>query len=530
MSVSANLPAPWQMVSLQPSPDRFFSYTNNTSASSQSEEVEEHPLMVNIRDTITKYRMQSAAHFDTHINVKQAYPADTTKTTRETKLYVLFFGWNDSETYVFRPVFRKHPKRKTHALTAKVQILDDSIGKFVCLSRFLEGRYPIFPNSIKDSHLQAWWAANGKSFNWANLPTELKEHVIQYCIDQKYESPLMRRLNRRNDKSFGAAKFRGIHEILDKLADWSTLLGVSHQVRAITLRLCFAGTSETGKYGALSLSASSDKSLASALRRLGGFYQMTDSNSLPFNFNTQYLADCYKQHPRIYPHLAHHATLRHGLRRIHLNLGFIGSMHFFKVTAAGFDKCLIPGDMSYEVFEQLPSLTEIAIQLPREPRQGWIDSPRQKGPRLFYDDAPCPRLLHRVIFERIAEVLTLYHPVKVKGFVDDDEWVRYRDLRRAALQTRKWSPEELGELYEECGGGIELDEPVLPGSWIVEGAEEENEDDEKEAKEQIETVQQEASAEEDDEEEVEPFFPPKCRCEVQCHIVFDQRERTRRRY
>ncbi|KAH7405839.1 hypothetical protein DE146DRAFT_779221 [Phaeosphaeria sp. MPI-PUGE-AT-0046c] len=501
----------------------YSSHTQNSSMSMESEESEEHPLMVNIRDTITRYRLQSAAHFDVNINVKQAFRVKKMELTRGDRLNVLFIGWHESESYVCRPAFRKHARKKIHIPTAKVQIYDNSMGGFVCLPKFLDKHYPIFPDSVRDSQVQAWWAANGRIFDWAQLPTELKEHALQYCIDQKYESREMQRIKRRYDDSFGAARFRGIHEIVDKLSAWTSLLGVSHQVRAITLRLCFAGTSETGNYGAFGLSASSGRSLGSALRRLGRFYQMTEPNSLPFDFETQTIADYYKQHPRIYAHLTHYATFRHGLRRIYLNLGFIGSMQFLQVTMGRFDEYLIPGDMSYEVFEQLPNLNKISLRLPGEPQQGWKDRPGQQGPLLFYNDAPCPRLLHRVIYERIAEVLTLYPCVVVTGFMDDDEWIRYRDLRKTAVEARTWTHHELAELYEECGGGVELDEPVLPGSWIVEAAEEQKEDVEEK---ETELVVGEASA----EEEAEAFFPPKCRCEVQCHKLFDQKERIRRRY
>lgn len=492
--------------------------------------------MANIRGTITTYRLQSAAHFDVNIDVKQAFRVKKTELTRGDRLNVLLVSWHESESYVCRPVFRRNVRKKIHTPTTKVQIYDNSMGGFVCLTQFLEKRYPTFPDSVRDSQLQAWWAANGKVFDWAHLPTELKEHVIQYCIYQELGSYMMQRTKKRYDDSFGAAKFRGIHEIVDKLSSWAPLLGVSHQVRAVTLRLCFAGTNDTGKYGAFDLSASSGRSLDSALRRLGRFYQMTETNSLPFDFETQTLADCYKQHPRIYPHLSHYATFRHGLRRIHVNLGFIGSMHFFQVTMGAFDEYLIPGDISYEVFEQLPNLNEISVRLPGQPQKGWQDRPFQQGPLLFYNDAPCPRLLHRIIYERIAEVLTLYPNVIITGFVDDDEWLRYRDLRKTALEARKWTAHELAELYEQCGGGIELDEPVLPGSWMVGDAEEQSEDVEREKSETVPgksvmgreaAIAEGAATEEEAEEE---FFPPKCRCEVQCSKLFEQKEMFRRRY
>ena len=125
---------------------------------------------------------------------------------------------------------------------------------------------------------------------------------------------------------------------------------------------------------------------------------------------------------------------------------------------------------------------------------------------MYYSGAPCPRLLHRVIYERIAELLTLCPHVKVRKFIDEYEEARYESLRRAAIATHKWTATDLEELYAECGGGIELKEPVQPGSWLHE------DEDKPEAEMEV----QRQTIEENTQQLFGEFFPPKCWCEVPC--------------
>ncbi|KAH3920662.1 hypothetical protein HBI56_219130 [Parastagonospora nodorum] len=360
-----------------------------------------------------------------------------------------------------------------------------------------------------------------QTFNWAGLPTELKERIAQCCAYQPleqgdYRQRLSRWFDRRRPRD--TRREFGIYEIIDKLTDWASLLGVSHQVRAITLRLCFV------YYGGLSLMASSCRSLASSLDRLGRYYQMMDDNGLPMDDRTKALADNYRNHPRIYPQLEQYATFRHGLRSIYLSMDFIAYMHFFKVSVGSFKQYLLPGSISYEIFEELPNLNQITFRLPRKPQQGWRDMPEQPGPPLFFPDFPCPRILHRLIYDCIAAVLTLYPLVEVNGFIDADEKDRYESLRAAAIQDREWSPDELAELYTECGGGVKLEEPVQPGSWLVEdGEEEQNESISRQAPESM-------AGQAHDEKPEDDFFPPKCRCAEQCSQVFYEKEKKRRIY
>jgi hypothetical protein len=485
--------------------NKFLGFDART-VSSEFEPSAEHPLMTIVREAITKYRLQSAAHFDVLLDVKQASRNEETGLTRSTRLDVLFVDFHGANQYMCRPVFRKHSRKKTYVFAKNVQVSDN--GYFVPLNDFLKARYPCFPCSVRDHHMQKWWAANGKVFDWAGLPTELKEQVVQFCVDQppRYDDVLRARERyngyssiRRNDRE----RKSGIHEITDKLTDWAALLGVSHQIRAITLRLCFVGSDKLSAFG---ITASSCSSLHYALERLGRQYQMTKSYGLLVDDGAQALADSYRQYPRIFPQLKQYATFRHAIRRIYIGMDFISSMHFFKVTIGGFDRYLYPGSISYEVFDQLPNLGEITIRLPRQPHRGWRDKPGQRSPRLFYDDFPCPRLLHRVIYERIAEVLTLYTCVKVQGYVDDDEKIRFDALRASAMKCPTWTAAEYKQLYVECGGGVKLPESVQPDHWSP----------------WIEEERQVDTATED------TFFPPKCRCVKKCHLLFTEKEKKRR--
>lgn len=88
--------------------------------------------------------------------------------------------------------------------------------------------------------LREFWIANGKSFNWTDLPTELKEHVIQFCIftapkhpDHFHRINHLPQLSRIDQRSC---------ELIDRLSQLKSLLRVSTQMRAITLRLCFSGS------------------------------------------------------------------------------------------------------------------------------------------------------------------------------------------------------------------------------------------------------------------------------------------------
>lgn len=156
----------------------------------------------------------------------------------------------------------------------------------------------------------------------------------------------------------------------------------------------------------------------------------------------------------------------------------------------------------------MPRLNGIRLYLPLKPHKGWHNPP-QPGPLLFHNTNPCPRLLRRVIYENIAELLAGYSGVVVKDFVDPREEDRYEDLRDAARRKLKFTTADWEELYAECGGGIQLDAPVQQG---LEDPIADNDG---------EDVHEVAG---DDQ----TFFPPECFCEEPCYLVYQQREGKRR--
>ncbi|KAF2823335.1 hypothetical protein CC86DRAFT_66102 [Ophiobolus disseminans] len=485
---------------------------NAEEKSSEHRPSDEHPLMATIREAITQYRMQSAAHFDRTIDVKQAFRAQDMELSRQSKVNVIFSDLFGPERLICSPVFRKQPHKKTFIFTGKVEVWKQ--GRFVPLNDFLSKRFPCFFVAMGDKEMKAWWNANGKDFNWVGLPTELKEQVIAFCIHNPLNQTDFRRkqlARKRNRLVSNRESEFGVYEIVSKLTNWNALLGVSHQVRAITLRLCFIGSSDLIQGKGFSIDASSPRGLDKTLSRLGGYYTMVEANSMPVDYDTQALSDCYMHFPRMYSHLKQYATFRHGIRRISLGMTFYEYMRFFRVTVGGFRRYLNPEVISYEVFEQLPHLSEVAIQLPDRPRRGWCNI-LLPGPLMFHHDSPCPRILHRIIYEKAVETLTLYPHLKVTGFVDQEEEARFNQLRATSLKNAEWTAAEYEELYDECGGGISLEEMVQPGSWTA-TTEDEQMESELIKKEVVPVVIEQAV---DDD-----FFPPKCRCAEKCNLLLN---------
>jgi hypothetical protein len=88
------------------------------------------------------------------------------------------------------------------------------------------------------------------------------------------------------------------------------------------------------------------------------------------------------------------------------------------------------------------------------------------------------------------------------------------------MEHSKWTPAEYEELYEECGGGVELGELVRPGSWM---GEDEEEDAEGSMKAEAGSEPQELEAKADG------FFPPKCCCDIKCYMLYLEVEQKKSR-
>lgn len=211
------------------------------------------------------------------------------------------------------------------------------------------------------------------------------------------------------------------------------------------------------------------------------------------------LARLYNDFPLIYPQLNRYATLRHGIRKLHLEFSFLDSMHFFRVEVGSFAQWYRDFRIDHRVFLQLPALNQVIFRLPDA--TGYLeDRVPQCGPRLFYGDPfNCPRILHRVIYERAAEVMAEcdWFEFGVYGFMDLEEEKRFAGLQKEARKSVLVGMEVMREMYNDGErGGVELGEWVQPG---VMGDE----------------------MEEEEEEEVvyDAFWPPKCRCKVRCRKV-----------
>ena len=432
---------------------------------------QEDPIMVIVREELWIHAHQSQAHFELGLEVFQTEPAIRAANT-QSKLSaisakVLFRGPH-VEGYISVPAkvqlrFSEHPSKPRPCITVR------HLQRKYTLKRFLHFAFPISDALLDEDIHWRWWLSNRKTFNWTELPTELKECIIEHCMHRPhdrlgaYDDKLINfnRRSKSNSKGGKPVPF----EIVQQLGDWYNLLYVSFQVREITLRLCMTGSTKTIHSPGLCISASSYKDFVESFMRLGNHYQLTKPHSFPKTRHDRQLARCYLDFPNTYPELSRFATLRHGIRKICLSMDFMASMRFFDVQAYDFPR--YPGQrakLTYDAFDRLPHLNEIVFILPRRPHRGWRDSPYGGGPALFHHERPCPRALHRIIYERVAEVLAPHKKVTVLGFVDAEERERFIGLRTDAVNALGWTDADLGELYADDGGGIELPEDTKRAS------------------------------------------------------------------
>ena len=447
--------------------------------------------MTNIREAVMKYRIRSASHFNIPIKPSQAMhaqnPSPNTSFHTEFTLCVGFYNFGGAPIFApCRPRTLPSGKNGIDVYPNHVEVLLQD--KFVPLRRFLSTTFPKYKAPVGDTVMYEWWRANGKTFAWTRLPIELKERIAQFCMHRSALPLVSKRIMH---------KPRGAREVMAHFGQWSALLRVSHQVRAICLRLCFMGSSDLAFGKGLCIAAESIAALKQCIRRLGKFPQLREScnGSIPTDDKTAALARTYSRYPKIYPHLQRYATLSHGIRKLSLRLSFMEALHFFRVAVAGFAQYWRPARyLDYDIIERLPRLNELRFYLP-DASQDLEDKVRQYGPLIFHSE-PCPRILHRLVYERAAEVLAKYPFVTLYGFMDEVEELRYNALRKEAIDSLKFNEKELEELYMEEGGGVELEDSVDPG------------------------------VEKGDVEEVErtiihnDLWPPECKCEVPCRRVF----------
>lgn len=431
-----------------------------------------HSFLDEIREAASTYRLQSAAHFDVPIDVCQAtHPSNPDRfanVDRDFQLRVGFYHFGTDPVFaVCRPTIAKRGCNKEEVIKGAVQVWMEN--QFVPVMRFLEATFPTYNQPVAGEVMFQWWKANGKTFNWIGLPTEVKERIVQCCMHHSPPLPVQH-------KSRGRVRHveQGAPEVLGQLGKWASLLTVSHQVRAISLRLCFAGSSDLAFNGGLCIVAESYASLQRTLRRLEKHRQLVKANSVPTDDHTRQLEKAYLLFPRMYPQLDRYATFKQGIRKMHLQFSFLDSLFFFQVTAGSFAQHWKPHWLTYKVLETLPHLKALRLTLPDA--HGRLEDDLRKQPvSLFYGEPfNCPRTLHRLIYERVAQVLAAYEAVTLHGFMDEEEQVRFGALR---------------ELYKKDVGGVQLDETAVGRK------------------------QRPQDIVYDD------FWPPKCRCKTLCRQV-----------
>ncbi|KAF2254677.1 hypothetical protein BU26DRAFT_475060 [Trematosphaeria pertusa] len=451
--------------------------------------IEEHEFLSSIRRAVEGYRMKSPFHFALHIDVQNqaGIPVTETGISPSLKVAVVFSSYGKEFTRSCRPSFRKG------RFVNKVLVREGR--NWISINKSLSLHFPVSDSIATHGTLARYWDSNGKAFNWNGLPTELKENVIQVCIHRAphfadYFHGIPRQRSPRHCKRLPC-------ELITRLGGFEALLSVSTQVRTITLRLCFNGSLYFDKGFCVTSFAYTE--FQARMKRLAKHYQLTEPNGMPVDQRTYVLANRYKKFPKFYPELSRYATFRHGIRKLCLSFDIVSSMHFFKVSAGSFDRYWHRNYINCEVFDQLPHLNAVVVFLPNRQKE-WRDIAGQLAPTLFHQDWPCPRILIRLIYERVAEVLAPYEDAAVKHFLDEEEEQRYQNLRQAAVLALKFTESELRELYADCGGGIELDE-----EWEV-GTETSG----------SRTLCEEPECADKDE----GFFPPRCECAFPCVDVF----------
>lgn len=115
--------------------------------------------------------------------------------------------------------------------------------------------------------------------------------------------------------------------------------------------------------------------------------------------------------------------------------------------------------------------------------------------------------MHRVIYDRAAEVLAAYNAT-VWNFIDHGETLRYETARAAAVKALLFMKDELKELYIEDRGGFQLLEGQSKRSEELNRIRRENEVNVV----GVQEVQDELDPQDD-------FWPPLCHCDEPCMLV-----------
>jgi hypothetical protein len=410
---------------------------------------EQHNLVEKVRAGIVDYRFQSLSHFSLHIDVRPSECMHSTETevAHDFKMKIMFQNYSKQVPVTCR----SSVQTEEGIALQEVQVHEGS--DWTSLRKSLEKHFPVTSADVSVEDMRNWWCSNGKFFRWSDLPTELKEIVIQYCMCQPFNF---------GDYFYSLKGFKllksnspGPSEIIGMLGEWGHLLGVSAEIRKLTLQLCFRGGWLYPQ--GLSILVNSHRHFEESICRLGSYYQIFDCDSVPKESDHMavILARLYKYFPKIYPELRIYGTFMHGIRKVYLEFDFWSSVHFFKVSVCDINKYRPKDFMTCDVLERLPLLNSIYFYLPT--RETPKNDSMRYGPRLFHSEKACPRSLHRLIYEQAAIELASYQGVHMKMFMDQDEEERFLYLYAAAKSNLQFTKEELNQLWEDSDGGIQLD-------------------------------------------------------------------------
>ncbi|OAG10730.1 uncharacterized protein CC84DRAFT_492550 [Paraphaeosphaeria sporulosa] len=167
---------------------------------------------------------------------------------------------------------------------------------------------------------------------------------------------------------------------------------------------------------------------SSRISKLEHFSQIAEPDSAPLHpdGSRHLLAVVYRDAPKIYPELKRYGDFSQGVRKIDISFDFISFYRFFKVTAGEFGKdCQPRCTLTYNVFERMPYLNEIIVRLPSDRMKTWVNKTHQMERPLFHITSPCPRMIYRILYERIAEALATYENVSVRNFLSETEEKRF---------------------------------------------------------------------------------------------------------
>jgi hypothetical protein len=140
---------------------------------------------------------------------------------------------------------------------------------------------------------------------------------------------------------------------------------------------------------------------------------------------------------------------------------------------------------------------------------------------LFDTDFPCPRLIFRILYERIAEALAAYGNVSVTDFLDETEEERFWGLRKTAakalqdaglLKPFKLTIEELQEIGTHDGGGLQLTHEEIKQVRKEEKEQLFVQREKREIEQLLEVFQGPA---------VDQFYPIRCGCAVSCQEQYE---------